>query len=134
MEPHIVTAILLTTFPVLYFTSPWLFRNYQFVLVNFFAFFTQPPNTPLLWQPSTYSLYLWVCFWSACSFVLFFRFHIWHLFHSAQCPVGSPMLLLMARFHFHGWVIYPYTHVPHLLYSLVYWCALRLLPYIGHCK
>ena len=58
-------------FPILYFTSPWLFCNYHFVLLNPFTFFTHTPMPatpppPLTWQPSKRSLYLWFCFCSAC--------------------------------------------------------------------
>lgn len=41
--------------------------------------------TPSLWQPSVYSLYLWVCF----CFVLFFRFYTWVKSHSkCLCPLS----------------------------------------------
>ena len=35
---------LATMFPMLYFTSPWLFCNYHFILLNPFTFFTHPPD------------------------------------------------------------------------------------------
>ena len=44
-----------TTFPILYFTSPWLFCNYLFVLLNLF---TSSPILPLplpIWHPSKHS-------------------------------------------------------------------------------
>ena len=66
MVMHICS--LATLFPMLYFTSPWLFCNYQFALFNPFTFFTQPPP---IWQPSKCSLYLWFCFSFTCSFILF---------------------------------------------------------------
>ena len=34
LAPYTVITVLLTVFPGLYFTSPWLFSNYQFVLLN----------------------------------------------------------------------------------------------------
>ena len=37
---------------MLHVTSPRLFCNRQFALLNPLTFFTQPPNTPLIWQPS----------------------------------------------------------------------------------
>ena len=49
-----------------------IINNGKFVLCLF-----HPPSYPLpTWQPSAASLYLWVCFHSMCSFVLFFRFHM----------------------------------------------------------
>ena len=48
---------------------PWLFCTYQFVLLNPFTFFTPFPG-PL--PSGKCSLYLWVCFCPACSFILFF--------------------------------------------------------------
>ena len=111
LTPYIVIRLLLTIFPMLYFTSLWLFCN-QFVLLDLFTFFTQFLNSSTLWQPSVYSLYLWVCFYSACSFILFLpppHTHITKvtgiclplsgLFHSVQYPLGPFMLLLIARFH-----------------------------------
>ena len=35
---------LVTLFPMLHFTSSWLFWDYQFVLLNPFTFFTRPPT------------------------------------------------------------------------------------------
>ena len=66
-----------TLFLMLYFTSPWLFCNYQFVLLNSLTFFSQPLNPPPIWQPSKCSLYQWVCFCSACLFILLFRCYCW---------------------------------------------------------
>ena len=45
--------------PVLYFTSPCLFWNCQFVLLSPFTFLTQLPKLPPLWRPSVCSLCLW---------------------------------------------------------------------------
>ena len=64
---------------MLYFTSLGLFWNYQFVLLNPFPLFTHPPKAPPIWQPSKCSLYLWICFCSACLFILFFRFNCWEI-------------------------------------------------------
>ena len=36
-------------FPILYSTSPWLFCNYLFVLLNPFTFSHIPPDLPSLW-------------------------------------------------------------------------------------
>ena len=40
----IVISILLTIFPMLYFTFPWLFCNYRFVLLNPFTFHPSPKS------------------------------------------------------------------------------------------
>ena len=53
LAPYIIITILLTKFPVLYFTSPC-----QYGLLNPFTFFTWSPNSPPLQQPSVCSLYL----------------------------------------------------------------------------
>ena len=48
--PHpwvIHTCSLATIFPMLSFTSPWLFCNNQFVLLNFFTFFAPPLHSLL---------------------------------------------------------------------------------------
>ena len=57
LAPHIVITILLTIIPMLFFASPWLFFNYQFVLLNPFTLFTQPCNATPMWQPSVCSLH-----------------------------------------------------------------------------
>ena len=44
LAPYTVITILLSIFSILHFTSPWLFCNYQFVLLDPFTFFTIPPN------------------------------------------------------------------------------------------
>ena len=48
---------LATPFPVLYFTSPWLFCNYLFVLLNPITSSFILPKPPPIWQPSKCSLY-----------------------------------------------------------------------------
>ena len=42
--PHIISRMLLTLFPSLYFISPWLFCNCQFLLFNPFTCFTHHEN------------------------------------------------------------------------------------------
>ena len=73
-------------------TSPWLFCYYQSVLLNSFTFFLpHPSNTPPIWQPSKHSMYLWICFCSACLFcyifnvymfspIIYFHIHFWFSF------------------------------------------------------
>ena len=59
---------LATPFPTLYFTFPWLFCNYLFVLLNPLTSSPILSHTPM-WQPSKYSLYPWFCL---CSCLLCF--------------------------------------------------------------
>ena len=91
LAPYIVIIILLTAFLMLYFTSLWLFCNYQFILLNLLTFFTQSTKLPFIWQPSIYSLYLWICFYFV--FKIPHSKIIWYLsfsdlFHQAQFPLG----------------------------------------------
>ena len=55
LAPYLFIIILLTVFSMLYFTSPGLFCDYQFILLNPFIFFIQSPTAaphPCLWPPS----------------------------------------------------------------------------------
>ena len=52
-----------------------VFMKFYFLL-NPFTFFTQPLNPLPLWQLSICFLYLWICFYYVCLFLLFTRFHI----------------------------------------------------------
>ena len=61
LAPYVVIAILLTIFPMRFFTSSWLFCNSQSVLLHPFTFLTLSSNSPPLRQPSVCSLHLWVC-------------------------------------------------------------------------
>ena len=56
LASYIVVTILLTLFPMLYFTSPWLLCNYQCALPNPFTIFTQLPNPSPLTAISLFSL------------------------------------------------------------------------------
>ena len=81
LGPHVVIRILLTVSPRLCFTSPWLFCNNQSVLLSPFTFHPSP-DPPPSWQLSECSLYLWVCFCSACLIILFFEIELlmaWYL-------------------------------------------------------
>lgn len=62
LAPHTVITITLTTCPLLYFTSPWLFHNWQCVLLNLVTFLTHPPISPPIWQLQICSLNLLLCF------------------------------------------------------------------------
>ena len=45
------------------------------------------------------------------------------------------MLLRIERFHsFYAWVIFHCVYITHLLYSVISWWTLRLLPYLSYCK
>ena len=102
LAPSLVITMLLTIpWAVLYI--PGLCCNYQFVLLNTFAFLPRPLILPPTWQPSIWSLYLWVCFCFVWSFILFFKFHIWvkssgiclsltDLLHLALYPHGPAIL------------------------------------------
>ena len=146
LAPYIVITILLTIFFMLYFTSLWLFCNYQFVLLNPFIFFTPTPLSHLATikifsvSMSLFLFFLFVylfiyyfldciCKWKNMPFVF-----LCLTFHSVQYPFGSSMLLQMAKFHSFSWL----SHIPlyvcttslcvHLLMTL------RMLPYLGYCK
>ena len=58
---------LASTFPILYFTSPWLFCNYQFVLLNPLISSPIPSHhTSYLANHQKHSLYQWFCLCSSC--------------------------------------------------------------------
>ena len=66
---------LATPFCILYFTSPWLFCNYLFVILNSLTSSPILPNPPPIWQPSKCSPYPQFCLCSSCLLSLFFRFN-----------------------------------------------------------
>ena len=61
-------------FPVLFFTSPWLLCNCQFVVPIPFTIFMLSSNPSLIWKLSKHSLHLLFCFCSAWLFILVFKF------------------------------------------------------------
>ena len=61
---------LATPFPILYFTSPWLFCNYLFILLNPLAF-SPIPHTPSYLTTIKRSGYPWFCLYSSCFLSLF---------------------------------------------------------------
>ena len=63
---------LATPFPILCFTSPWLFCNYLFILPSPLTSSPIPPHPSPIWQPS--KLYPWFCLCS-CLLSLFFNFN-----------------------------------------------------------
>ena len=58
---------LASPFPTLYFTSPWLFCNYLFILLNPLTSSLIPLYLLPIWQPSKCSPYPWFCL---CSCLL----------------------------------------------------------------
>ena len=54
---HGYISSLATPFPILYFTSPWLFCNYLFVLLNPLTSSPIPLQPSPIWQPSKHSPY-----------------------------------------------------------------------------
>ena len=68
MDMHI--SSLATPFPILYFTAPWLFCNYLFVLLKSFISLPIIPHPSPIWQPWKPSRYPWLCLCS-CLLSLF---------------------------------------------------------------
>ena len=68
---------LVTPFPILYFTSPWLFCNYIFFLLNLLTSSPILPYTPTMWQLWKPSPYPCSCLCSSCLLSLFLRFNCW---------------------------------------------------------
>ena len=70
-------SALATPFPKPYFTSPWLFYNYIFVLLNPLTSSLIPSNPSPTWQPSKHPLYPWFCLCSSCLLSLLKRLNCW---------------------------------------------------------
>ena len=68
---------LATPFPVLYYTSTWLFCNYLFVLLSPLTSSPIPHYLLPTSQPLKYFLYPWFCLCSSSLLSLFFRFNCW---------------------------------------------------------
>ena len=66
-----------TPFPLLYFTSLWLFCSYLFLLLNPLILSLIRTHPPPIRQLIKYSLYSWFCLCSSCLLSLFFRFNCW---------------------------------------------------------
>ena len=64
LVPYIVITVLLSIFPMLYFTSPWLF-----VTANLFFLIPSPflPSPLPAFTPGNHQCVLWVCDWQAFS-------------------------------------------------------------------
>ena len=114
---HKDIALLLTMFPVLYITSPWLvcFITESLHFLIFFTYSTQS-SAPLPSGNHQFILGIYDClFCLVLSFVFFFQIPhtsviIWcfslslsDLSHSVWYSQGPPMSLQMARFHSFLW-------------------------------
>ena len=88
LASHVVTTILLTVFPMLYFTSLGLFCNKQLALLSPFTFSPSPPSSP--------SEHPEVCFLYKSVFILFL-----HLF----CSLDSYISEIIWHFSFCAWHI-----------------------------
>ena len=99
LAPNRVITKLLAIFPVLYFTSPWLFYTYQFVVFTTFTFFTQPPNLPPICQPSVCSLYL--SLFQLCLFIYFVLYipHISEIIWYLSFRLNSFSIMLSRSIH-----------------------------------
>ena len=86
---------LATSLPILYFTSPWLFCNYLFVLLNPFTSLPIPTRYPPIWEPSKHSPYPWFYLCSSYLFTLFFRFSCWLICIYCHFIVHSFYLLFL---------------------------------------
>ena len=62
-------------------------------------------------------------------------FSLSYLLYSVWQTLGLSASLQMTQFcSFHGWVIFHFMYVPHLLYPFRYWWTFSLLPCPGYCK
>ena len=133
----------------------WLiyFSIVSLYLLIFLTYFSHPP-TPPLWQSPVCSLYVWLfLFYYVSSFVCLFQiphtseiiqylsFSVWLI---SVNKVPSRSIHVVAN----GKILFLFVPlcvgvcvcvcvcicIPHLLYPFIYWCALRLLPYLGYCK
>lgn len=103
LAPYVVMTALLTAFPMLSITCPWLFCNYPFVLLNPFTFSIHP-LTPLSSGNSQSVLCIYESVYFVCSLILFlnstceitwnFNGQSFYFSHSRVCVV-----LLYCRFY-----------------------------------
>ena len=133
LASHIVLTILLTVFPMLYFTSLGLFCNHQFVLLTPFIFF----NWSLKPLPSgNHQLVLCVCVSVSVSFT-YSVLSIPHVSKITWClflwlislsiiPSRSIHAVTKGKisFFFYGRVLFHCMHAPRHFYSLICWLAL----------
>ena len=131
--------------PVHFISMTHLFCNWELVPLKSPHLFLSLSHPPSLWPPPVCSLYLWLCF-CFVTFVHFFSFWISpiseiiqyssfsDLFHLEWCTWGPSKLSKMARFLSLLWPHNIALYIPYLLYSLIYWWVLWLLPYLGYCK
>ena len=118
LSPYIAITILLTIFPVLWFTSPWLFCNCQFVLLKGTLYlFSSSPESPF--HLATISLFsVSISLFLFCLFMLLYFLKFLLLFNYS-CPHFPPLLspaLPTSTSHIQSsphccpclWVLYPY--------------------------
>ena len=141
LAAYTVIVTLFTVFPMLYFTSQWLFFffYYQFALLNPFTFFTPPSNhLPSGNHQFVLSMSLFLDFFGHlfCSFDYIYKWnHMAYVFlcltsftsRSTCVVVNGKVSFLMANVIFHC------VYVSHLC-PIAYGWELGLLPYLGYCK
>ena len=123
---HHTSYYTITMFPLLYFTSPWLFCNYQFVLLIPFTFSIQPPTSSHSATVTLFSISMRLflfCFLyfldSTCKWNhMVLSFSMWFVSPIIR-PSRSIHVFAIARSHSLLWL--SNTNVLHLLYPLVYW-------------
>ena len=110
---------LATPFPVLYFTPPWLFCNYIFVLLNPFTSLPNPLHPPPSWPPSKrlcnhdfVPVLVCLVFLKKYFIVIllqWFLFPPFSLLHPAYHPLPQsiPTLLSMSMGHSYMYLIVP---------------------------
>ena len=135
----------LTPYPMLYFISPWLFCNFQFVLLNPFPLFTHSPNPLPYGNHPMFSVSLSLFLF--CLFI-FFRFFIlseimWYMSFSvwlssfSLVPCRSIHVVANGKISFfYGWFIFTLhcIYASLLIYPFTFWWTLRLFPYLGYYK
>ena len=127
----------MTIFLMLQFLSPW-----QFVTTNLYLIFSafSPPFLTLL--PSGNQEFFYIYEYISVFFINLFcsldSTYGWNhmllgsdLFHLAH----TSMLYQMVKFHSLSWpsnivLLLGHKYISHVLYSIVYWWTLRLLPYL----
>ena len=89
---------LASPFPLLYFTSPSLFCNCLFVLLNPLTSSPTPLHPSPIWQPSKHSLYPWFYLYYSCLFSLFFQFSCWQVCIYTHFIVHSFDLIFLNKY------------------------------------
>ena len=69
--------------------------NFHFLIPSPLHSFS--PESPVIWQPSKHSLYLWFCLCSSCLLSLLFRFSYWLTCIFCNCIVHSFDLIFLKQ-------------------------------------